>query len=275
MNEEIKNFISKCDICRSVDPKQQRETLHPHDMASRPWAKGIPDIVISDNGPQYASLEFQHFSQKWGFEHRTSSPGYPQSNGKAESAVKTAKRLMLKAAAARQDPYLAMLDHRNTPSQGLNTSPAQRLLIRRTRTLLPTKDTLLKPEVTHNEQGLKYNRQRQEKYYNRTAKDMDTLKGGDSVRVQPWDTHKGWRPAKVVQQVSHRSYEVELESGGVLRRNRCHLRHDLTKSTLTQNTPTPTVTEAAIPPGGPANQETVTRSGRRVVRPHYLKDYSQ
>ncbi|XP_015233581.1 PREDICTED: uncharacterized protein LOC107086865 [Cyprinodon variegatus] len=260
MNEEIKNFISKCDICRSVDPKQQRETLHPHDMASRPWAKGIPDIVISDNGPQYASLEFEHFSQKWGFEHRTSSPGYPQSNGKAESAVKTAKRLMLKAAAARQDPYLAMLDHRNTPSQGLNTSPAQRLLSRRTRTLLPTKDTLLKPEVTHNEQGLKYNRQRQEKYYNRTAKDMDSLEGGASVRVQPCDTHQGWRPAKVVQQVSHRSYKVELESGGVLRRNRHHLRHDLTKRTITQNTPTPTVTEVAIPPGGPVNQETVTRS---------------
>ncbi|XP_038138952.1 uncharacterized protein K02A2.6-like [Cyprinodon tularosa] len=275
MNDEIKNFISKCDICRSVDPKQQRETLHPHDMASRPWAKGIPDIVISDNGPQYASLEFQHFSQKWGFEHRTSSPGYPQSNGKAESAVKTAKRLMLKAAAARQDPYLAMLDHRNTPSQGLNTSPAQRLLSRRTRTLLPTKDTLLKPEVTHNEQGLKYNRQRQEKYYNRTAKDMDSLEGGASVRVQPCDTHQGWRPAKVVQQVSHRSYKVELESGGVLRRNRRHLRHDRTKCAITQNTPTPTVTEAAIPPGGPVNQETVTRSGRRVVRPHYLMDYSQ
>ncbi|XP_055492867.1 uncharacterized protein K02A2.6-like [Leucoraja erinacea] len=324
MNEEIKTFIAKCDICRSVDPRQQRETLHPHDMASRPWAKvgmdlfsfhnkdylitvdyysnfwevdylpdtksntvikklkahfarqGIPDIVISDNGPQYASQEFQHFSQKWGFEHRTSSPGYPQSNGKAESAVKTAKRLMLKAAAARQDPYLAMLDHRNTPSQGLNTSPAQRLLSRRTRTLLPTKDTLLKPEVTHDEQGLKYNRQRQEKYYNRTAKDMDTLKREDSVRVQPCDTHKGWRPARVVQQVSHRSYEVELESGGVLRRNRRHLRHNPTTLTPTQNTPTPTVTEAAIPPDGPAeNQGTVTRSGRQVIRPRYLTDYTQ
>lgn len=131
--------------------------------------QGIPDLVISDNGPQYASREFERFSQTWGFEHRTSSPGYPQSNGKAESAVKTAKRLMLKAAAAREDPYLAMLDHRNTPSQGLNTSPAERLLSRRTKTFLPTKDTLLEPEVKNNEQGLRQNRQRQEKYYNCTA----------------------------------------------------------------------------------------------------------
>ncbi|XP_056453492.1 uncharacterized protein K02A2.6-like [Gadus chalcogrammus] len=161
MNEEIKTFISKCDICKSVDPKQQRETLHPHNRASRPWAKGIPDIVISDNGPQFASQEFQHFRQKWGFEHKTSSRGYRQSNGKAESAVRTAKCLMLKAAAARQDLYLAMLDHRNTPSQGFNTCPAQRILSRRARTLLPKKDTLLKPEVTHKEQELEYNRQRQ------------------------------------------------------------------------------------------------------------------
>lgn len=327
MNEEIKTFISKCDICRSVDPKQQKETLHPHDMASRPWAKvgtdlfsfhnkdylvtvdyysnfwevdylpdtksntvirklkahfarqGIPDTVISDNGPQYASLEFQRFSQKWGFEHRTSSPGYPQSNGKAESAVKTAKRLMLKAAAARQDPYLAMLDHRNTPSQGLNTSPAQRLLSRRTRTLLPTRDILLEPEVTHNDKGLKDNRERQEKYYNRTAKDMDSLTSGDSVRVQPCDTHKDWRHAKVVQQVSHRSYEVELESGGVLRRNRRHLRRCPTEHTPTQDQPTQPPTEEAIPPGAPPGvpsmeQGPVTRSGRQIVRPYYLKDYT-
>lgn len=202
-------------------------------------------------------------------------PGYPQSKGKAESAVKTAKRLMVKAAAARQDPYLAMLDHRNTPSQGLDTSPAQRLLSRRTRTLLPTKDTLLKPEVTHNKRGLENNRRRQEKYYNRAAKDMDTLERRDNVRIQPCGTHGGWRPAKVVRQVSHRSYEVELESGGVVRRNRRHLRHNLTRRSLTQNTPTPTVTEEAVAPGGPANRETVTRSGQQVVRPHYLTDYSQ
>ncbi len=99
--------------------------------------QGIPDVVFSDNGPQYSSRMFKKFSQNWEFTHITSSPGYPQSNGKAESAVKTAKRLMRKAKMSGQDPYLAILDHRNTPTQGLNASPAQRLLSRRTRTLLP------------------------------------------------------------------------------------------------------------------------------------------
>ncbi|KAJ8375051.1 hypothetical protein SKAU_G00056310 [Synaphobranchus kaupii] len=94
-------------------------------------------------------------------------------NGKAESAVKTAKRLMLKAKAAGLDPYL---DHRNTPSQGLDTSPAQRLFSHRTRTLLPTNVSLLQPKVEQAQQELENNQQRQCAYYNRSARDLDTLK---------------------------------------------------------------------------------------------------
>ncbi len=86
--------------------------------------QGIPDIVFSDNGPQYTSTEFQQFSRLWEFQHKTSSPAYPQSNGKAESAVKTAKRLMLKAKISGRDPYLAILDHRNTPVTGSECKPS-------------------------------------------------------------------------------------------------------------------------------------------------------
>ena len=53
---------------------------------------GIPEVVFSDNGPPFNGSEFRIFSQKFEFVHNTSSPHYPQSNGKAENAVKTAKR---------------------------------------------------------------------------------------------------------------------------------------------------------------------------------------
>ncbi|KAF7641656.1 hypothetical protein LDENG_00275380 [Lucifuga dentata] len=109
--------------------------------------------------------EFQRFSRLREFQHKTSSPGYPQSNGKAESAVKTAKRLLLRAKAAGQDPYLALLGHCNTPSQGLETSPVQRLLSRRTRTLLPTKTSLLQPKVVRAQQGLKSKQQQHQCAY--------------------------------------------------------------------------------------------------------------
>ena len=52
---------------------------------------GIPDVVVTDNGPQLSSAEFSGFSRIWGFDHVTSSPKYPQSNGKAKNGVKTVK----------------------------------------------------------------------------------------------------------------------------------------------------------------------------------------
>ena len=35
----------------------------------------IPDVVVSDNGPQYSSQHFKSFAKNWGFFHETSSPG--------------------------------------------------------------------------------------------------------------------------------------------------------------------------------------------------------
>ena len=107
---------------------------------------GIPDKVMSDNGPPFNSTEFKAFSELYEFEHVTSSPGYPQSNGKVESAVKILKSLMIKAQEDDRDPYLALLDWRNTPTEGIGSSPAQQLFGCRTKTLLPTSSRLLMPE---------------------------------------------------------------------------------------------------------------------------------
>ena len=107
----------------------------------------IPRILVTDNGLQFSSEEFRHFSDKWEFEHNTSSPYHPEGNGKAESAVKVMKQLIAKALAANYDLWLSLLELRSTPTQGMVSTPAQRLLSRRTRTLLPIKDVLLKPQV--------------------------------------------------------------------------------------------------------------------------------
>ena len=74
---------------------------------------GIPEIVVSDNGPQYTSDAFDKFSHVFGFYHVTSSPCYPQGNGEAERAVQTVKSLLNKTT----NPYLALLEYRAMPLQ--------------------------------------------------------------------------------------------------------------------------------------------------------------
>ena len=80
----------------------------------------------------FSSQEFSEFATSYEFEVITSSRGCPQSNGKVENAIKTAKSIMKKAKQAGTDIYSSLLDWRNTPSEGMSSSPAQRMFGRRT-----------------------------------------------------------------------------------------------------------------------------------------------
>ena len=98
--------------------------------------QGIPEVVVSDNGPQCSSRVFVNFSENYGFTHLTSSPLHPQGNGEAERAVQTVKKLLKKA----DDPYVALLNYRATPLQhGL-------LMGRKLRTRVPTLPTQHVPD---------------------------------------------------------------------------------------------------------------------------------
>ena len=116
---------------------------------------GILDTVVSDNGPHFSSEQFAAFAQQWQFTHMTSSPHYPQSNNKAENAVKTAKLIMKKALESKSDVYLALLDFRNTLREYMHSSPAQRMFGRCTGTLLPLSPSLLQPKPAQQTTALK------------------------------------------------------------------------------------------------------------------------
>ena len=97
---------------------------------------GIPQVVRSDNGPEYVSKEFSRFSKEWEFRHVTSSPYHPKSNGMTERYVQVAKNALTKAMESKQDLHLALLEIRNTPVDGY-ASPAQLLCGRRLNSLIP------------------------------------------------------------------------------------------------------------------------------------------
>ncbi|XP_003729725.2 uncharacterized protein K02A2.6-like [Strongylocentrotus purpuratus] len=186
---------------------------------------GVPEIIVSDNGPPFSSRDFAEFAKEMGIKHNTISPHNSKANGKAESAVKTAKRLLTKCKDTGDNVDLALLNVRNTPTQGTQTSPAQRFMGRRTRTLLPTTTQLLMPDRDSGPdvEKLNSNQRRQEMYFNRNTRKLKDLPLGATVRVKPFNHRKKWKKAVILKKIDDRSYEVRCD-GQTLRRNREHLR---------------------------------------------------
>ena len=179
---------------------------------------GIPEIIISDNDPQFSAAKFSKFAEEWGFTHLTSSPHYPQSNGEAERAVQTAKDLITKS----EDPYLALLSYRSTPLHN-GYSPEKLLIGRRLRSTLPLAPEKLTPKWPETEQlwktELEYKHKQAEKYNRqRRASVLPELKPGNKV----WGTDQS-SPAVLVQKSPEpRSYMVKTDQS-LLWRNWRHL----------------------------------------------------
>ena len=179
---------------------------------------GIPDILVSDNGPQFASVEFNRFATSWGFQHVTSSPLYPQSNGEAERAVETMKSMLRKC----DDEYLALLTYRNTPLHN-GFSPAQLSMGRKLKTRVPCHPGDLQP-CTPNYDVLRkreaeYRRKMQNNYNQRhRVVEGEQLNAGDKVWVPDLKIE-----GEVVRHENPRSLIIEtLQS--LVRRNRRMLR---------------------------------------------------
>ena len=174
---------------------------------------GIPETLISDNGPQYASQEFAEFARDYEFEHRTSSPYFPQGNGEAERAVGTTKRLL-----KNEDPYKALLAYRSTPLQS-GYSPSQLLMGRLLRSTVPTTRAQREPripDVTKVQARDKQSKARQKRNHDTLhgARELQPLIPGDKVWI-PQRQSEG----EVQGEVAPRSYSVE-SGGETIRRNR-------------------------------------------------------
>ncbi len=112
---------------------------------------GVPEQLSTDGGPPFKSYDYDTFLRTWGVERRLSSAYFPQSNGRAEVAVKTAKRILLgniNPATGNLDTdhaAKAIMAHRNTPMQDTGVAPSVMLFGRPLRDHLPT-NRILRPE---------------------------------------------------------------------------------------------------------------------------------
>ena len=127
--------VFELDVLVSKTSKEVITKLKP------PFASyDLPERLTTENGPQFDCSEFQNLAVDFQFEHITTCPRFPQFNGYGENSVKTAKSILTKAANPGYDLHLSLLDFRNTPSEGIYSSPEYGLLSRRTRSLLPLAD---------------------------------------------------------------------------------------------------------------------------------------
>ena len=262
---------------------------------------GIMETLMSDNGPQFSSEEFRIAMKKYKINHITSSPLYPQSNGLAEKAVQTVKKMIKKCKATGNDIYLALLDLNNTPRDDLIGSPVQRLMGRRTKTLLPTTEKLLRPKHIEPEtvkKTLNNYKEKQKFYYDRGSKPKRPINPREAIRIF---TPKGWQPAEYIGEAeTPRSHVVKAgDQARVYRRNRAHIFPTAEPTHVIKRIPRPYIqppTPYSLYPQLPNNRETTaeprllpppvpppaqppeqqqqtTRYGRISRKPAYLRDY--
>lgn len=94
---------------------------------------GIPNSIVTDNGPQFTSKVFMEFCSQNGIRHITSPPFHPATNGAAENCVKSVKSGIGKALSDSRNKGVALetllqrylFSYRNAEHSTTGMTPAQ------------------------------------------------------------------------------------------------------------------------------------------------------
>ena len=196
---------------------------------------GLAEVVVSDNGRQLVSKEFETFLQMNGVKHIKSAPYHPASNGAAERLVQNLKQSLEKQKGSGKsmqhqvDNFLFV--YRNTPHAVTGKTPAELFYKRQMRTRL----SLVKPSFSADMQD------RQEEKVNKQAgKRLRSFQVGQSVRVRDYrgGEKEKWVPGKVKEVLSPVTYIVETDDMYVCKK---HVNQMIGANTL--DSPQPDATE--------------------------------
>ena len=213
---------------------------------------GVPEELSSDGGLEFTADSTQKFLRTWNVVHRVSSAYHPKSNGKAEVAVKSVKRLMRANVGASgrlyTDRFLrAMLQLRNTPDPDCGVSPAEIIFGRRLRDNLPFTSYVRRDSYSPRWQGawsakedaLRARFIKTSEKLNMHARHLPPLAPGDRcfIQNQVGNSKRRWHQTGTVVEVQpFDKYGVKVDgSGRVTYRNRQFLKKFTPYSTHIQD----------------------------------------
>ena len=177
---------------------------------------GLPEVIVSDNGPAFTSSEFQQFVKANGMRHMTSAPYHPASNGLAERAVQTLKEGVKKMSGPLEVRIARFLfKYRVTPQATTGRAPAELLMGRRLRTHLD----LLYPTV----QERVRRRQMAQKISSDSHARIRQFRPGDRVMCRNFAMGPSWLPGIVSECEGNTMVKVKLDDGRMWRRHVDHI----------------------------------------------------
>eukprot|EP00117_Sycon_ciliatum_P026714 scpid19450/ scgid21866/ Transposon Ty3-I Gag-Pol polyprotein; Gag3-Pol3; Transposon Ty3-2 TYA-TYB polyprotein; Capsid protein; p24; Spacer peptide p3; Nucleocapsid protein p11; Ty3 protease; p16; Spacer peptide J; Reverse transcriptase/ribonuclease H; p55; Integrase p52; Integrase p49 len=192
---------------------------------------GLPSVLVSDNGPQFASAEMAQFLQRLGIQHNRSSPRYPRSNGMVERlhrVVKERIQSLRPSLSLQRRLQQVLFDIRNSVHRMLGMSPNEAFFGRMVRTRLPHHST---PRIVNASHQIRAKADMAVSHDSRRGvRQLPMLRPGTMVVLQDGysDPTTPWR---VVEQYGR---QVGVTDGRrILLRNRQHVREHASPASST------------------------------------------
>ena len=177
---------------------------------------GLPEQIVSDNGPQFISSEFSTFCKKNGIKHIRSAPYHPSTNGAIERFVQTFKRALKSGQKEGRQTFQIisnfLLKYRSTPHSVTGVSPCSLMLKREVRTVL----SLLRPTQDQKVAS----RQADQKANHDKSSRLRSLTIGQEVMVRSYRNKvEKWVSGIIVSKSGNLTYLVELSDGTQCKRH--------------------------------------------------------
>ena len=180
---------------------------------------GLPEVIVTDNGPTWTSELFQKFLAHNGVKHITSAPYSPSTNGLAERAVQIFKQAMIhnKSGLMKERVLAFLTKYRSTPHTTTGVSPSELILGRKMRTHLD----LLHPSL---QSSVFKEQARQKDHYDRSSRERE-VSVGENVFVRNYgEKDRKWISGVITKKTGPVSYQVDTDRHGVIRRHQNQIR---------------------------------------------------